>query len=90
MKIGIIGAMQMEVDNLKEALENQTTETVSGIHFVCGNIGDVDSAYQINEKYFLTVNSVEATVVSEYIKMIEKMKSAEKSKQGDEPEGRDD
>jgi len=27
MKIGIIGAMQMEVDNLKEALENQTTET---------------------------------------------------------------
>ena len=25
MKIGIIGAMQMEVDNLKEALENQTS-----------------------------------------------------------------
>ena len=42
MKIGIIGAMQMEVDNLKEALENQSTETVSGINFVSGNIGDVE------------------------------------------------
>ena len=42
MKIGIIGAMQMEVDNLKEALENQTTETVSGVNFVSGNIGDVE------------------------------------------------
>ena len=42
MKIGIIGAMQMEVDNLKEALENQSTETVSGINFVNGNIGDVE------------------------------------------------
>lgn len=42
MKIGIIGAMQMEVDNLKEAMENQTTETVSGVNFVCGNIGDVE------------------------------------------------
>ncbi len=42
MKIGIIGAMQMEVDNLKEAMENQSTEIVSGITFVCGNIGDVE------------------------------------------------
>ena len=42
MKIGIIGAMQMEVDNLKEAMENQTTECVSGVNFVSGNIGDVE------------------------------------------------
>ena len=42
MKIGIIGAMQMEVDNLKEALENQNTTCVSGIHFVTGTIGEVD------------------------------------------------
>jgi len=42
MTIGIIGAMQMEVDNLKEALENQSTTTVSGIHFVSGNIGEVE------------------------------------------------
>ena len=42
MKIGITGAMQMEVDSLKEALENQSTEIVSGINFVSGNIGDVE------------------------------------------------
>ena len=42
MKIGIIGAMQMEVDNLKEAMENQSVENVSGVNFVSGNIGDVE------------------------------------------------
>ena len=42
MKIGIIGAMQMEVDNLKEAMENQSVVTVSGINFVCGTIGEVE------------------------------------------------
>ena len=42
MTIGIIGAMQMEVDNLKEAMENQSMVTVSGVNFVCGTIGDVD------------------------------------------------
>ena len=42
MKICIIGAMQMEVDNLKEAMVNQATEVVSGVSFVSGNIGDVE------------------------------------------------
>ena len=42
MKIGIIGAMQMEVDNLKEAMENQSTVTVSGIRYVSGTIGEMD------------------------------------------------
>lgn len=42
MTIGIIGAMQMEVDQLKDALENQSTETISGIHFVKGTIADVN------------------------------------------------
>lgn len=42
MKIGIIGAMQMEVDNLKESMENQSTVTVSGIKFVSGTIGEVE------------------------------------------------
>ncbi len=42
MKLGIIGAMQMEVDNLKETLENQSVEVVSGISFVSGNIGEVE------------------------------------------------
>lgn len=42
MKIGIIGAMQMEVDNLKEVMENQSTEIVSGVDFVSGNIKGVE------------------------------------------------
>lgn len=38
MTIGIIGAMQMEIDNLKEAMEQTTTATYSGVEFVSGNI----------------------------------------------------
>lgn len=38
MKIGVIGAMQMEIDNLKEAMENITAETISGIAFVSGTV----------------------------------------------------
>ena len=36
MKIGIIGAMSIEVEALKEKLENAQTETVSGIDFFSG------------------------------------------------------
>ena len=39
MRIGIIGAMQMEVDALQAAMENPASETVSGITFVKGTIG---------------------------------------------------
>jgi len=39
MKIGIIGAMQMEVDALQASMTNPVSETVSGITFVKGNIG---------------------------------------------------
>ncbi|MDC7301317.1 5'-methylthioadenosine/adenosylhomocysteine nucleosidase [Agathobacter ruminis] len=42
MKIGIIGAMQMEVDNLKEALQNQQITTISGVEFVSGTIGNIE------------------------------------------------
>lgn len=42
MKLGIIGAMQMEVDNLKDALQNTTTTTISGVDFVSGTIGNVE------------------------------------------------
>jgi len=38
MKIGIIGAMQMEVDALQAAMTNPVHETVSGITFVSGTI----------------------------------------------------
>lgn len=41
MTIGIIGAMQMEVDNLKEAMEQPSTVTISGVNFVTGTIGEV-------------------------------------------------
>ncbi|MCM1543604.1 MAG: 5'-methylthioadenosine/adenosylhomocysteine nucleosidase [Blautia sp.] len=40
MKIGVIGAMQMEVDTLKESMEEIRTEEYSGVTYVCGMIGD--------------------------------------------------
>ena len=39
MRIGIIGAMQMEVDALQAAMESSASETISGITFVTGRIG---------------------------------------------------
>ena len=40
--IGIIGAMQMEVDNLKESMTEITTETYSGVNFICGKIDETE------------------------------------------------
>ena len=42
MRIGIIGAMQMEVDALQAAMISPASETVSGITFVTGKIGSHD------------------------------------------------
>ena len=42
MRIGIIGAMQMEVDALQAAMESPASETISGITFVTGRIGKHD------------------------------------------------
>ena len=39
MKIGVIGAMQMEVDELKASMENVKTEEYSGVTYVSGTIG---------------------------------------------------
>ena len=39
-KIGIIAAMQIEIDGIKEKIESPETVTLSGVDFVCGNIGD--------------------------------------------------
>ena len=39
-KIGIIAAMQMEIDGIKERTDAPETVTYSGVDFVCGNIGD--------------------------------------------------
>lgn len=38
MRIGVIGAMQMEIDNLKESMENMETETISGVTYVSGTV----------------------------------------------------
>ncbi|MBQ2730095.1 MAG: 5'-methylthioadenosine/adenosylhomocysteine nucleosidase [Clostridia bacterium] len=38
--IGIIAAMQIEIDGIKEKIEKAETVTISGIDFVCGTIGD--------------------------------------------------
>lgn len=38
MKIGIIGAMTVEVDGLKQCMENAVTEEVSGIQYTCGTL----------------------------------------------------
>lgn len=42
MVIGVIGAMQMEVDGLKEAMSSAKIETYSGVDYVIGKINDVD------------------------------------------------
>ena len=42
MVIGVIGAMQMEVDGLKDAMSTAKIETYSGVDYVIGKINDVD------------------------------------------------
>ena len=42
MVIGVIGAMQMEVDGLKEAMSSAKIETYSGVDYVIGKIDGVD------------------------------------------------
>ena len=42
MKIGIIGAMQMEIDELKESMTEPKTEQVSGVTYYSGTVAGVD------------------------------------------------
>lgn len=42
MTIGIIGAMQMEMDELKAVMTETSTESISGVDYVKGKIGDKD------------------------------------------------
>lgn len=42
MKLGIIGAMQIEIENLKPSIKNQKIEIVSGIEFVSGEIDGIE------------------------------------------------
>ena len=41
MKLGIIGAMQIEIENLKPSIENQRYETISGVDFIEGEINGI-------------------------------------------------
>ena len=40
--IGIIGAMAFEIDGLKEKMKNAATDTISGVEFSRGIIGETD------------------------------------------------
>ncbi|MBP5595162.1 MAG: 5'-methylthioadenosine/adenosylhomocysteine nucleosidase [Pseudobutyrivibrio sp.] len=42
MKIGIIGAMQIEIENLKPSIKGAKVEVISGIEFVSGKIDGID------------------------------------------------
>ena len=39
--IGIIGAMDTEVDNIKSQVKGETVSEIAGVEFVCGFIDDV-------------------------------------------------
>ncbi len=42
MKLGIIGAMQIEIENLRPAIKNQSTKVISGVEFTIGEIDGVE------------------------------------------------
>ncbi len=42
MTLGIIGAMQMEIENLKPSIKNPVLETISGATFIKGQIDGID------------------------------------------------
>lgn len=42
MRIGVIGAMQIEVDNLKKSMQVEKKEEVSSVNFTIGKIGNVE------------------------------------------------
>ena len=50
MTIGVIGAMQMEVDDLKAQMTDTQTEVYSGVEFVEGKIGVCSCGKMRNRK----------------------------------------
>ena len=71
MRIGVIGAMQMEIDNLKESMENIKTETISGVTFVSGTIGDKEVVAAVSGigKVFAAI-CTEAMILTYHVDMI--------------------
>lgn len=71
MKIGVIGAMQVEVDNLKKSMENMTSEVYSGVTFVSGTIDgqEVVAAVSGVGKVFAAI-CTEAMILMYHVDMI--------------------
>lgn len=71
MKIGVIGAMQMEIDNLKESMENITSETISGVTYVSGEIGDKEVVAAVSGvgKVFAAI-CTEAMILTYHVDMV--------------------
>ena len=42
MKLGIIGAMKIEIENLKPSIKGAKVEVISGIEFISGKIDGID------------------------------------------------
>lgn len=71
MRIGVIGAMQMEIDNLKESMENIKTETISGVTYVSGTIGEKEVVAAVSGigKVFAAI-CTEAMILTYHVDMI--------------------
>ncbi len=71
MRIGIIGAMQIEIDNLKKSLNHTTTETISGVEFVKGDYNDVEVVAAVSGvgKVFAAI-CTEAMILSYHVDQI--------------------
>mgnify|MGYP002421355005 CR=1 FL=1 len=71
MKIGIIGAMQIEVDNLKAHMEDVSEEVVSGVTFTKGTIGgkEVIAAVCGVGKVFAAI-CTEAMILTYHVDMV--------------------
>ncbi len=48
MKLGIIGAMQIEIENLKPSIKGAKVEVISGIEFISGKIDGIDAVAAVS------------------------------------------
>lgn len=71
MRIGVIGAMQMEVDNLKESMQNVETREYSGVTFVSGTLAgqEVVAAVSGIGKVFAAI-CTEAMILMYHVDMV--------------------
>ena len=71
MIIGVIGAMQIEIDNLKKTLKNPSYESISGVEFVKGNIGDTEVVAAVSGvgKVFAAI-CTEAMILTYHVDMV--------------------